>query len=292
MVALRTDPDVVDSSYLYYRLRAPDARRAIEGMHVGTMIPHFKKGDFGRLLLSVNADIREQRAIAAVLGALDDKIAANERITRIADELSQALWNQAISSGEVVPLSRLATFVNGRAFTKGASGTGRVVVRIAELNSGIGPSTVYNDIDVADEHLVSPGDILFAWSGSLTVARWYRHEAIVNQHIFKVIPSEGYPKWLVNQALRSKLDEFKAIASDKATTMGHIQRRHLDEPVTIPPPDSVSHLNNVMDALWAVALAAEIETVELAKTRDELLPLLMGGRIPIQTAVDDFKDAV
>jgi type I restriction enzyme S subunit len=62
--------------------------------------------------------------------------------------------------------------------------------------------------------------------------------------------------------------------------------------VKIPPPERVSDLNDVMGALWAVALAAEIESVELAKTRDDLLPLLMGGRILIRTAVDDFKDAV
>jgi type I restriction enzyme S subunit len=67
----------------------------------------------------------------------------------------------------------------------------------------------------------------------LTAARWYRPEAIINQHIFKVIPNEGTPMWLVNQAMHEKLDEFRAIAADKATTMGHIQRRHLDEPVRV-----------------------------------------------------------
>ena len=65
----------------------------------------------------------------------------------------------------------------------------------------------------------------------LTAARWYRPEAIVNQHIFNVIPNPGVAIWLVNQAVHAKLDEFKAIAADKATTMGHIQRHHLDEPV-------------------------------------------------------------
>src|SRR5690606_28055785 len=124
-------------------------------------------------------DLNSQRAISAVLGALDDKIAANSRVTHCADALARAQYRASLSRHRV-PLSSLARFVNGCAFTKNATGTGSVVVRIAELNSGIGSSTVYNDIDVPEEHLARPGDLLFAWSGSLTAARWYREEAIVN----------------------------------------------------------------------------------------------------------------
>jgi type I restriction enzyme S subunit len=219
-----------------------------------------------------------------VPAALDAKIAANERIAALADELSREMWNRAISSGRLLPLSGIATFVNGKAFTKDASGTGRVVIRIAELNSGIRSSTVYNDIDVLEEHLARPGDLLFAWSGSLTAARWYRPEAIVNQHIFKVVPRQGFPMWLVNQALRSKLTDFKAIASDKATTMGHIQRRHLDEKVIIPSLEVIDRLDSQMEALWSAALAAEKENLMLAITRDEILPLLMSGKVSVRDA--------
>lgn len=227
--------------------------------------------------------IETQWAIAEVLGALDDKIAANGRVIEKADQLARVQISDIPSEVEV-PLSSLARFVNGKAFTKNATGNGRVVVRIAELNSGIGDSTVYNDIEVADDHLARPGDILFAWSGSLTVARWYRPEAIVNQHIFKVIPNDGVPKWLVNQAVRVKLDHFKAIAADKATTMGHIQRHHLDELVAVPTRNDVLRIDGLMTGLWETALAAEVESLRLTQTRDELLPLLMSGKVRVQDA--------
>jgi type I restriction enzyme S subunit len=284
MVALRADPTVADSMYLYYRLSAPDVQASIGNMHVGTMIPHFKKGDFGKLLFTIHQSLTEQRAIAEVLGALDDKIAANSKVVELADELSRAHFRDAVVEGQEVPLSSLAAFVNGRAYTKGATGSGRVVVRIAELNSGIGKSTVRNEIEVHDDNTVRPGDLLFAWSGSLTAARWYRPEAIVNQHIFKVIPAEGMPMWLVNQAVHAKLDEFKAIAADKATTMGHIQRRHLDEPVRVPGDGDIQRLDDLMDGLWEAALTAEIESLKLTTARDELLPLLMSGKVRLKDA--------
>lgn len=283
MVALRADRDVVDSTYLYYRLKTPDVQAAIPNLHVGTMIPHFKKGDFGKLRFEVHANLAEQRGIAEVLGALDDKIAANAKVSATADELSRVTFESLLPDGDTVPLSSLARFVNGRAFTKDASGSGRVVIRIAELNSGLGSSTVYNDIDVADDHVAGPGDLLFAWSGSLTVHRWYRGEGVVNQHIFKVIPTE-VPMWVVKGALDRKLAEFRAVAADKATTMGHIQRRHLDEPVVIPVAGQIEAHGEAMHALWSRALSAEQESLRLEQLRDVLLPQLMSGKIRVKDA--------
>jgi len=244
-----------------------------------------------RSLLVALPDIGTQRAIAEVLGALDDKIAANARVVEGADRLAVTRFDAAPKL-DLRPLSRLADFVNGRAYTQGPTGTGRVVIRIAELNSGIGGSTVYNDLDVPEENLARPGDLLFAWSGSLTVRRWFRSEGIVNQHIFKVIPRDGYPLWLVAAVLQRKLADFQAIAADKATTMGHIQRRHLDEPVAIPSAAEIRGLDRLMAALWHKALAAERESLHLAQLRDTLLPHLMSGRLSVRQAEHTVSNAL
>lgn len=283
MVALRAKRGAIYPEYLYYRLSADDVQSSIVNMHVGTMIPHFKKGDFGRLRFSFHRSLHEQRGIAEVLGAFDDKIRANQAVAASADELARAVFT-ATTGGESRPLSSLARFVNGRAFTKDATGTGRVVIRIAELNGGVGGSTIRNDLDVSDDNTARPGDLLFAWSGSLTVKRWSSDEGIINQHIFKVVPDQGYPMWLVHQAVLSKLAEFQAIAADKATTMGHIQRRHLDEPVVVPDGSLIGQIGAVMEDLWNRALAAEVESSALADTRDELLPLLMSGKLTVKDA--------
>ncbi|UAK38202.1 restriction endonuclease subunit S [Gordonia bronchialis] len=294
MVALRARRGVVEPGYLYYRLLCADVRDGIEGLHVGTMIPHFKKGDFDKLEITVHSDLKKQKAIAEVLGALDDKIAANDEVIVRSQELAALTWSRATRAqeSELVPLSRLARFVNGRAYTKGATGTGRVVIRIAELNSGIGGSTVYNDIEVPDDNVARPGDLLFAWSGSLTVARWHRPEAIINQHIFKVVPVDGRPQWLVEHALRDKLAEFQAVAADKATTMGHIQRRHLDEPVSIPGHAEARLIGPQMEALTDQVASFESENLVLAHTRDQLLPLLMSGKVTVKEAEDEIGGLV
>ncbi len=279
-VRLDLKSSAVDIEYLYWILQTPQYREYCRSHATGTTTMGLPRDDF--FAFEFPAPTTHRRVLVELLEALEDKIAANAKIVRLADELSRAHFDAASSGGDAVPLSSLARFVNGRAYTKDATGRGRVVVRIAELNSGVGASTVWNDTEVPDDNTARPGDLLFAWSGSLTAVRWYRPEAIVNQHIFKVIPNDGTPMWLVNQAVHAKLDEFKAIAADKATTMGHIQRHHLDELVHIPAAAHVAALEPLMRGLWDVALASEVENLKLRETRDELLPVLMSGNVRVK----------
>ena len=269
-----------DPAFISYLLGTADSREWIVRHAVGATMPNLNTAILSGVPVSV-PEPAEQRAIAEVLGALDDKIAANTKLIETTNRLARLVYTSMLSDATELPLSRSAEFVNGKAFTKGASGTGRVVVRIAELNSGLGGSTVYSDAEVDDKHTARAGDLLFAWSGSLTLHRWYRDDAIINQHIFKVIPRDNYPLWLVDQLLQSKIEHFKAVAADKATTMGHIQRRHLDEPVLIPSPEAIRANSVLMEGLWDLGLLAEQENEKLAATRDALLPQLMSGQLRV-----------
>jgi len=163
--------------------------------------------------------IEEQKAIAHILGTLDDKIESNRRMNETLDRMARAIFKswfvdfdpvRAKAEGRKPPgldpataalfpdsfndsplgpipagwrlgsIADIARYVNGRNFTKDATGSGRMVIRIAELNSGPGSSTVYNDIEASAENTAYPDDILFAWSGSLNVYRWHRDEALIN----------------------------------------------------------------------------------------------------------------
>lgn len=237
--------------------------------------------------------LQEQREIVATLRALDDKIEANERLTQVADATLEAAFRSVVDvelddkgnppeGWTTTGLTDLGRFVNGRAFTKDATGSGRMVVRIAELSSGPGASTIYNDVVVKDEHIARPGDILFAWSGTLGVHRWYRDDAIVNQHIFKVIPHDDVPAWFLYQQIRLHMPWFQGVAKDKATTMGHIKRHHLDDAgVLVPPFEVLADLDADASPLWERALNAERQNLALAALRDTLMPALLSGQVRV-----------
>ncbi len=245
----------------------------------GSVFPNISAGDLRNFQLPW-PDEKERLAIAAILGALDDKIESNRLLVQLIPQVIRAKVLAALAEHrDEVAVTALAGFVNGGAYTKGATGTGRMVIRIADLNSGPGRSTVYNDIDVPDDRTARPGDILMSWSGSLDVYRWALEEAIVNQHIFKVLPTD-YPAWLVFDRLEAVIHVFQLVARDKATTMGHIQRGHLETTrVEVPTTADIARLDKALSPLWDRLLIVEQETIKLARLRDTLLPELLSGRI-------------
>lgn len=275
------DPECVDLPFVFQLARWNVFNQHLFATASGSKILHTSPGRIEDFRFDI-PPLEEQRAIAATLGALDDKIESNRRAIALIPQLVRARVNASISrAGDRIAVAELARFVNGGAYTKGATGTGRMVIRIADLNSGPSGSTVYNDIDVPDEKTARAGDILMSWSGSLGAYRWFRDEAIVNQHIFKVIPT-GYPAWLVFDRIDAVMAVFRGVAADKATTMGHIQRGHLESTnVEIPIVPEIEQLDEMLSPLWGRLLSAEREVVRLTGLRDVLLPELLSGRIRV-----------
>lgn len=288
-IVLAPADERTDAEFLYYVTRWSRFRNQMIGRMEGTSgrqrVPNAAVEEFEFRCPLVD----EQRAIAALLGALDDKIELNRSTCETLESLESALFDQhfvhqAGEGWDLASLPDLAEFVNGRSFTKGASGDGRMVVRIAELNSGPGGSTVYNDVEADLRHIVRPGDLLFAWSGSLGVHRWFRDEALINQHIFKVTPKD-VPSWFVHGHLRRAMPFFRSLAADKATTMGHIKREHLALPIiSLPPHDVLAIADRLIAPLRDEWLECQQEVLSLIDIRDSLLPKLISGELRVADA--------
>jgi type I restriction enzyme S subunit len=91
MVAVRADPKKVYPKYLFALLRSPQVQAKIGNMHVGTLIPHFKKGDFDKLLLPV-PDKKTQETVGDTYFELSDKIELNRRMNATLEAMARALF--------------------------------------------------------------------------------------------------------------------------------------------------------------------------------------------------------
>ena len=91
MVAVRADSKKVYPRYLFALLRSPVIQARIEQMHVGTLIPHFKKGDFGKLLLPV-LDRDAQRFIGDTYFGLSAKIELNRQMNETLEAMARAIF--------------------------------------------------------------------------------------------------------------------------------------------------------------------------------------------------------
>ena len=91
MVAVRADPEKVYPKYLFAILRSSIVQRQIDNMHVGTLIPHFKKGDFDKLLIPL-MDQKDQAQIGELYFSMSRKIDLNRRINQTLEAMAQAIF--------------------------------------------------------------------------------------------------------------------------------------------------------------------------------------------------------
>ena len=134
-----------------------------------------------------------------------------------------------------LPLYDLAEWKNGLAFRKiDFSNKGKPVIKIAELKNGITGQTQFTNGNYGEAVSLTRGDMVFSWSGnpetSIDVFWYDLPDGWLNQHIFKVTPSECVDKKYLYYLLKSLKPTFTAIASNKQTTgLGHVTIKDLKE---------------------------------------------------------------
>jgi type I restriction enzyme S subunit len=231
----------------------------------------------------------EQKAIAAVLSSLDDKIDLLHRQNQTLEAMAASLFRQwfveeAQEDWEVRPLSSIANFLNGLACQKHPPKNELEklpVLKIRELSSGISEASDWATSEVKLEYIVEAGDVIFAWSASLMVKLWDGERCVLNQHLFKVSSTE-FPKWFYLMWCKHHLAEFIAISASHATTMGHIKRGDLDAAmVSLPPTSELKIMSAQMTPLLEKQIAIAKQMKSLEKLRDTLLPKLMSGEVRV-----------
>ena len=96
------------------------------------------------------------------------------------------------------------------------------------------------------------------------------------------VTSDKYPKWFFYLWTLKHLNKFKLIAEGKTTTMGHIQRKELDNSeVKIPSKIELERMNQIMAPLLEKYILNNVENRNLESLRDSLLPKLMNGEIDL-----------
>ena len=303
----------IEGKWLYFYLRSEQAQQVIRGKLRGSTQQYIPLGDLRKLPIIVPSDKMEMEAVVGTLSALDDKIELNNRINKTLEELAQALFKQWFvdfdfpnendqpyksSGGEMVEselglipkgwklasLDSIADYLNGLAMQKyRPEGDEFIpVIKIRELNQG--KSDAQSDKaspKIDSKYIVNDGDVLFSWSGSLDVKIWCGGKGGLNQHLFKVT-SGRYEKWFYYLWTKHHLEKFRGIAQDKATTMGHIQRKHLQESFAATPDhDCLERMNSVMRPIFDAYITGAIEAATLVAIRDTILPKLISGEIRV-----------
>ena len=328
IIRMRPRDERLIAPFIRYLLEGPNFQQQAEAFGAGSVIRHFGPMHLRQMNVLLPPPA-EQRAIAHILGTLDDKIELNRRRNQTLEAMARALFKDwFVDFGPVRakmegrepylpaelwqlfpdrlddegkpegwierPLDEIADFLNGLALQKFPATDPEdslPVIKIAELRNGVSAKSDRASRGVPAKYVIKDGDFLFSWSGSLLAKFWTEGEGALNQHLFKVT-SESYPMWFVSHWVHHHLEDFQAIAASKATTMGHIQRGHLKAAMTFCPPDDVLERSGVVMApLVEQSIHNELESRTLAQIRDTVLPKLISGELRIKDT-EKFMESV
>ena len=152
-----------------------------------------------------------------------------------------------MSDCKTVRLGDVATYINGYAFKPSDWGTeGLPIIRIQNLTGNDYETNFYNG-KIPEKYFVKNGDVLISWSASLGVYEWKKNDALLNQHIFKVVfdkleVDKKYFMFTVSNLLNAMSKQTHG------STMRHITKPDFDNmPFPLPPIEKQKQIARKLD---------------------------------------------
>ena len=296
--------------YLYYYLIQPEIRYNLAANAGGSANQaNISPADIKNIDIKLPS-LEEQEKIANILSCLDDKIELNNEMNKTLEEMAQSIFKRWFvdfefpnedgepykSSGgemveselgmipkgwEVSSIYDLAEYINGTSFKSKEYGeSGLAIIKIAELKNGITESTKFFVGNKDEKFYLKNRDILFSWSGnpdtSIDTFIWYKGDAILNQHIFKVIPKDNIGYSFIYLMLKYFKKTFTEIARNKQTTgLGHVTVKDLKNTKIAIDYNKINEFNNIAISLIEQIIENYNNIEILNETKSLILPKLM-----------------
>lgn len=281
---LRVDPALADPMYIYYACSTAAFNQKLLDSAIVTGVPHINLGILSGLEIPLPR-LAEQQRIAGVLGAFDDLIETNELQIRQVRELSALAYRRAKAGNDQTMRLGDVVSVNPRQIKAGASSS-LTYLDIASVGDGLvefSDPIAWVDAPSRARRLADPGSTI--WS---TVRPNRRAHALLVSTPDDLVVSTGLavltPQLIGPAELFAATDEPEfvdylmtraegsAYPAVRADTFEEAQIARLT-------PEESEIFEAQIWPLWQIVDALQEENRQLRRTRDELLPLLMSGKI-------------
>lgn len=295
--------DSINSRWLYYWLGGAAFWSQAVGVSQQTdMAPYISLRD----LRAIEIDLPQreaQDAIAAILGALDDKIDTNRRAAGHLRRLVQLHFERALEDVQacLVPLGELATITKGRSYKSAElldSDTALVTLKSIDRNGGYKHDGLKSYTgDFKPEQVVQAGELVVAQTdltqGAEVVGRGVRvpdatefKTLVASLDLAIVRPKNSMPLEYLYGLLTSEAFRQHCRSHVTGTTVLHLAKDAMPTwPAPVIPPADQEAFAHVARALLSRMDALNHESEALQGLRDTLLPELLSGRIRVPEGV-------
>jgi type I restriction enzyme S subunit len=287
-----------------YYLSTDDIKGWVSGNAVGTTMPNLNSSILQRLPL-ILPPIHEQKAIAAVLSSLDDKIDLLHRQNKTLEAMAETLFRQwfieeAQEDWEDTALEKHTDAYRGLSY-KGSGlsdvGIGLPMHNLNSVYEGGGykeEGIKYYSGEVKDRHFVKAGDIIVANTEQghefkligfpAIVPAHFGDRGLFSQHIYRlVLKPESYltPEFLY-YLLMTPLVREQIISATNGSTVNMLAIDGLQRPeFKLPPIEKIAEFSTIVKSWWRKKEVNCFQIRTLEKLRDTLLPKLMSGEVRV-----------
>lgn len=291
LIHYRPNPDVIDARYLLFALLSPTVQQEFRANGgTGSIIDNLRMQAARDLKIPVPPR-STQRAIAEILGSLDDKIELNHRMNRTLESIARAVFREWFVVGENVgdwevgkigdvsknlKRSASADKIAPETFYIGLEHMPRGSIALSEWGNA-------NEL-ASNKFIFKKGELLF---GKL---RPYFHkvgiapiDGVCSTDILVIAPKS--PVWF--GFVLCHLSSTELINYTTASSTGtNLPRTNWTEianyEIAIPPAELVMEFNKFFLPLAQQIQSNIMESRVLAGLRDYLLPKLMNGKVSVR----------
>ena len=164
------------------------------------------------------------------------------------------------------------------------SSSGLPIIRIQNLNR----STNFNYFSGIpdDDWVVEPGELLFAWAGSRRASFgpciWPGPRGVLNQHIFRVKPTEGIELRFLFYLLSQITAAVERRAHGFKDTLVHLKKSELTNwKIGLPLPEEQQHISRALDAVEGRMNGETKRLHSLLQAKSALMSVLLTGELPV-----------
>jgi type I restriction enzyme, S subunit len=300
MALLRPDRAVVEPRFLLYLYLSPAFQETIARHTIhGATVPRIGLATMPNWNVDL-PPLSEQRAIAEVLGALDDKIAVNVRMRQLSSVLAHAVFNRAAVHGPRTTIRKITQLVTRGVAPKYTEPDGIVVLNqkcIRDQRIGLAPARHTTPSSAPLDRLLQRHDVLVNSTGQGTLgraARWMHDiRATTDSHITIV----RFDPALVDPVCAGfgvlQIEKQIEGLAEGSTGQTELRRDLLSGlKIAIPARATQASVGAELASLEKLTIVLDRESHELAQTRDELLPLLISGKIRVRDAEKVVEEVV
>jgi type I restriction enzyme S subunit len=293
---LRCDPQRADPMFVFYYFKSPQGQHALLANTSTTGVPAISSPlTTLRAIRIPIPPLPEQRAIAGVLSALDDKIELNRRMNRTLESTARAVFRQwfveseDVEGWEVVPLPEIVEVNPTRSLKKGEVAPyldmanmptqGHRGIEWIDRPFGSGTKFINGDTLLARiTPCLENGKTAFVDFLKDDQVGWGSTEYIVFRPKPPLPPEYGY--YLArSEELRNHAIVNMTGTSGRQRTPASCFDNFL---VSVPPEDLAKRFEEYAKSVIDKVRANDQESRTLASLRDRLLPELMSGKVSVK----------